>query len=263
MSLFRIYIDEVGNHDLSPQNLQNERFLSLTGVIIESGHCKNHFIPSMEEMKRQFFVRDPDEPIILHRKEILNKRNPFQALRDPIIEQKFNQTLLTRLTEWEYRVITIVIDKKTHLETYSVWRYQPYHYCLSVLLERYVLFLHYGNHTGDVMVEGRGKEENQNLEKSYERLYEKGTDKIPLEIWQQCITSGKLKIKVKTANICGLQLADLLAHPSRREVLLDHELIEDNRDTFGDKITEILNADKYHRHYKNGKIEGYGKKLLP
>jgi hypothetical protein len=71
-----------------------------------------------------------------------------------------------------------------------------------------------------------------------------------------------LKVKPKTANVSGLQLADLVAHPSRREILLEHRLIADQRDVFGDKICEILRESKYLRS-RTGQIEGYGKKLLP
>lgn len=263
MSSYRLYIDEVGNHDLTHAELPNERFLSLTGVIIEAEHCRSSIIPGLDEMKRKFFIKDPDVPIIFHRKEIVNKLYPFQALRDIKVETEFNQLLLKRLQEWDYHVITVVIDKNAHMEKYSRWQFHPYHYCLKVLLERYVLFLHYGKNNGDVMVEGRGKKEDQKLEESYERLYERGTDKINREIWQSCITSIKLKIRDKQANICGLQVADLLAHPSRREILIEKNLIQDSRDVFGGQISEILRGSKYLRDTRNGKIDGYGKKLLP
>ena len=94
-------------------------------------------------------------------------------------------------------------------------------------------------------------------------LYERGTDNIPPERWQARLTSRELKVKPKSANIAGLQLADLIAHPSRREVLIEHRLIVDDRHTFGDQICAILRQSKYHRNWRTGQIEGYGKKLLP
>ena len=263
MSLYRLYIDEVGNHDLTHAEDPNERFLSLTGVIIESQYCINVLVPQIEDLKRRFFIADPDVPVIFHRKDMVNKRRPFQALRDPKIEAEFNETLLWKLKDWEYTVITVVIDKYAHKKKYSIWQYHPYHYCLSVMLEKYVLFLYYKKSTGDVMVESRGGVEDKKLEESYTRLYENGDEYIPSEIWQHCLTSSQLKVRQKSQNMCGLQLADLLAHPSRREVLLDHSLIEDKREVFGDSITKILRDSKYHRHYKTGEIYRFGKKLLP
>jgi hypothetical protein len=35
MSLYRIYIDETGNHDMTHADDPNQRFLALTGVILE------------------------------------------------------------------------------------------------------------------------------------------------------------------------------------------------------------------------------------
>lgn len=70
------------------------------------------------------------------------------------------------LARWDYRVITVVIDKKLHRDQYQVWHFLPYHYCLAVLLERFVLFLHYGNYRGDVMIESRGGQEDHKLKDS-------------------------------------------------------------------------------------------------
>ena len=227
MGLYRIYIDEVGNHDMVHTNDPNQRFLGLTGVIIEAQHMLNTIRPEMEEIKAQFFQTDPDEPVIFHRKEMVNRRWPFKALLDPETERQFNAVLLQALEQWQYSVVTVVLDKFSHRERYNIWRFHPYHYCLKVLLERHVLFLYQGDHRGDVMVESRGGKEDRQLKRSYTRLYEEGTDYINIEIWQAHLTSIKLKVKPKRANIAGLQLADLVAHPSRREILIDNGLIDD------------------------------------
>lgn len=263
MARYRIYIDEVGTHDLVHADQPNQRFLSLTGVILESNYTLRVLVPELEQLKRDFFQRDPDEPVILHRKELVNKRWPFHPLRDPDTEQRFNAALLEALARWDYRVITVVLDKKAHRDQYQTWRYHPYHYCLAVLLERFVLFMHYGRHDGDVMVEARGGKEDGKLKESYARLYQRGTDYVPPECWQQRLTSRELKVKPKKANIAGLQLADLIAHPSRRQVLIEHRLFEDDRNTFGSQICAILQHSKYHRNPWTGKIAGYGLKLLP
>lgn len=263
MSLYRVYIDEVGNHDLIHADDPNQRFLSLTGVILESVYTLRVLQPEMDQIKRDFFQSDPDERVIFHRKKLINRRPPFHPLRNLETEQRFNLVLLTALARWEYHVITVVIDKKAHRDQYQVWHYHPYHYCLQVLLERFVLFLHYGDHRGDVMVESRGGKEDGKLKDSYACLYERGTDHIPPERWQVRLTSSELKVKPKSANIAGLQLSDLIAHPSRREVLIEHQMLVDDRDIFGDQICAILRQSKYHRNGRTGQIEGYGKKLLP
>ena len=113
------------------------------------------------------------------------------------------------------------------------------------------------------MVESRGGREDRMLKESYARHYQDGTDNISPDRWQERLTSKELKVKPKKANITGLQLADMIAHPSRREVLLDHQFIEDDRHIFGDEICEILRRSKYYRDRRTGNINGVGKKVLP
>jgi hypothetical protein len=74
----------------------------------------------MEAIKRQYFRAHPDEPIIFHRKEMVNFRHPFEAFSNPEIREGFDSDLLRLLSEWQYMVITVCLDKKRHKETYSV-----------------------------------------------------------------------------------------------------------------------------------------------
>ena len=150
---YRIYIDEVGNPDLGSSLNPNQRYLSLTGVILELGYVNDFFFFDLENLKRRFFKSHPDDPIVFHRKELVNKQPPFAELRDPEIEAKFNTELLTRLQTWQYTVITVVIDKLQHTEQYQTWRYDPYHYCLKVLIERYVRWLQARRTVGDVLAD--------------------------------------------------------------------------------------------------------------
>ena len=80
--LYRMYIDEVGNHDLVNADNPNHRFLGLTEVIIESDYLRNIIQPQMDSIKRKFFSGDPDEPVIFHRKEMMNKQGPFRVFWD-------------------------------------------------------------------------------------------------------------------------------------------------------------------------------------
>lgn len=263
MALYRLYVDEVGNHDLTHADNPNQRFLSLTGVALESRYNLHVFHPEFDQLKREFFQIDVDEPVIFHRKEMVNRRTPFEPLREAESEQRFNTALLLALARWEYVVLTIVLDKQAHREQFEGWRYHPYHYCLTALLERFVSFLQRDGHRGDVMIESRKGKEDRQLKAVYTRLCENGTDHVPPEVWHACLTSRQLKFNAKEANIAGLQLADLLAHPSQREVLIEHHLIVDDRSTFGNQICAILRHGKYYQNKHTGQIEDYGKKLLP
>jgi len=254
---YRIYIDEVGNPDLKSSDNPNHRFLSLTGVIMELDHVQAIVHPQMEGLKVEHFGSHPDEPVILHRKDIMNANRPFHSLRDPVRRAAFDCQILSLLKSWDYTAISVCIDKKKHKETYRVWQYEPYHYCMAVLLERFALFLKRVGYQGDVMAESRGGKEDMRLKKSYTKLYQDGTAYISPKSFQRALTSSQLNVKPKQANISGLQLSDLIAHPSRNEILQEQGLLERDIAPFAKRVIAIL-QDKYDQ--QGGYI--YGKKFL-
>lgn len=246
MTKFRMYVDEVGNPDLESSDNPLHRFLSLTGVIMDLEHVRRVVNPQMEALKHRYFAAHPDEPVILHRKELVNRKPPFDVLRNPAVAVAFDDELLAFLREWEYTVITVCLDKKKHRETYSVWRYDPYHYCLAILLERFGFWLNRQSAGGDVMAESRGGKEDRRLKDSFARLWRQGTDYVAPDQFQKSFTSRQLKVKPKSSNISGLQLADIVASPSRSEILEENGLLGRPLAPFTRKVIEIL-QDKYDR----------------
>ena len=254
---YRIYIDEVGNPDLESSDNPNHRYLSLTGVIVELSHVGSVIHPQMEAIKSRYFRSHPDEPVIFHRKEMVNAKPPFETLKAPDVLEKFDRELLELLSTWDYTVISVCLDKKKHKETYTTWRYDPYHYCLAILLERFVFYLNRANSQGDVMAESRGGKEDRRLKDSFHRLWDSGTEYVDPPQFQRTLTSSQLKVKPKANNIAGLQLCDLVAHPSRNEILREHGQLGREMGAFANKILEILQR-KYDQ--RDGRM--YGKKFL-
>jgi hypothetical protein len=89
MNKYRIYIDETGNSDLKSSNNNNHRFLSLTGVIIRLDYVDNFLHDDTENLKKRFFNYHTDDPIIFHRKDMVNCRNDFAELKDNRIKVQF------------------------------------------------------------------------------------------------------------------------------------------------------------------------------
>ena len=242
---------------LSPEN----KYLSLTGLAIELDYVDKVLHPQMEEFKRRFFDYHVDEPVLLHRKDIVKKRIDFEVLRNKETENQFNRELLKLINDWEYTVFTVVIDQIEHKKMYKTWQFDPYHYCLRVLLERFILFLERKDAVGDVMAESRGGKQDMKLKGSFTNLYESGSEYIEIEKFQDRLTSQQLKVKPKLNNIVGLQLADLIAHPSWKYVVA-YYLKEKLSINFGARIIKIIRDYKYYRS-PSGKIGGWGIKLLP
>jgi len=258
---YRLYIDEVGNSDLRSSEDPNHRYLSLTGVLFRLDYVDSAVFPRLEALKRQFFGSHADDAVVLHRSELVNQKPPFQALRDIAIRKEFDAEMLRFLGELEYTVFTVVLDKLEHQRRYSVWRYDPYHYCLHVILERYVMWLERRKFTGDVLAESRGGKEDRRLKESFEGIWESGSDFVEAKRFQQQLTSRQLKVKLKANNIAGLQIADLIAHPSFRAcmALREGRPLAEN---FGGRVAGILEQSKYDRN-PNGRIDGWGRKWLP
>jgi len=108
---YRLYVDEVGNPDLKSSENEEHRFLCLAGVAFGLDYMADVLNPDLEELKKRYFDSHPDEPVILHRKEIMHKKPPFSRLKDPEILKKFNEEIITKLTNWDYTVTAIIIDK--------------------------------------------------------------------------------------------------------------------------------------------------------
>ena len=77
-----------------------------------------------------------------------------------------------------------------------------------------------------MMAEARGKREDQELKNDFNGfMLGKGIPKGNQESRQQ-ISSNQIKVNLKSSNITGLQLADLLAYPFKRGMLLENERIQ-------------------------------------
>lgn len=260
--MYRMFVDEVGHPDLRASVDVNQRYLSLTGIIFDLEYHDGFVGPLLERFKAHHFAPlATGKPIILHRKELLNKNYPFECLRDPEKEAVFNRHLLWMLNKLDYVVISATIDKLEHLNRYSVWHHHPYHYCQEVLLERFAMWLNRRGQVGDVYAESRGRREDRLLKKAFRYIYNNGTPHMRSSEFQRCLREKEVKLYKKAANLAGLQLADLIAHPSFKTMLArqNRQSLPEN---FGGQIGKILEDKKYDRS-PWGKIEGYGRKWLP
>lgn len=243
---------------------ESERFLSLTGIITKI-HGHDHVItPQIEKLKTDLFAHDPvKNPVILHRREIVRKEKPFDALWKPEVNAEWETRILDLIKTLPYIAITVMIDKIEHLNKYQVWHFNPYHYCLTALVERYVLWLRSKNLTGDVVAEPRFARVDKKLKAAFAYIYANGTDNIPAATVQKHLTSAELKFDPKANNICGLQLVDMIAHPSHHNVRAGFPNQPEMKAAFGLRVVDLLKKDKYRRNPWNGITMGWGIKRLP
>ena len=192
----------------------------------------------------------------------MRREGPFEELRNPTKLAIFNERILQLFAELPYLAVTVQIDKRLHLERYGVWHFDPYHYCLRCLVERFVNYLERWNWRGDVVIEARYKKSDKKLKASFQRIYESGTENIPATVVQRRLLSHDIGIFPKNANVAGLQIADLIAHPSARHMRHEKDSTPQPQD-FGTAIAEILLHRRYARDPRSRKIHGWGRKWLP
>jgi hypothetical protein len=111
------------------------------------------------------------------------------------------------------------------------------------------------------MAESRGGKEDRRLKDSVEGIWQNGTDFVEGRRFQARLTSRQLKVKAKSNNITGLQIADLIAHPVFRAALAVQES-KPWPDNFGGRVATVVEQFKYDRS-PGGRIEGWGRKWLP
>lgn len=260
----RMYVDENGNYNLR-EDLSNDsnRYLCLTGVVMPD---KTHDLLTQElnRLKTTYFG---STDVVLHRREIISAKPPFEVLKDDAIRQSYNADILRIITELRYGVISVVIDKKALVDKYTLLRAQdPYALALEYLMQRYQYWMqdysyHYGAIMGDIIAESRGGREDRITKDTYRLIYE-GKGYIGLKNASTYYSSKDIKLRKKKANIAGLQFVDLISHPARRYILSQNQLAHNIKPTsFEQTVVEILVAKKFRRH--QGKIDGFGAVFFP
>ena len=258
--MYRLYVDEVGTADLGSVNTDSERYLSLTGIAMLIAEARDKLAPQLASIKVDIFKHDPDDPIILHRRKIVKRAGPFGELKNDELRDEFDKRILATMVGCNYAVITALIDKKAMLAKSAWVNKEPYHYLMEVLVEKYVQFLERNGSIGDIMPEGRMGKQDQRLQDAFIGVMARGTYYVPRARMRAQIPSSNLKFRYKKDNVAGLQLADLLAHPSHMAIreMMGHNV---HLGGFCNQVKDMLLNHKYDRSV-TGRITGYGIKWL-
>ena len=260
----RMFVDENGQSTLREDLTDNSnRFLCFTGIVMRLNEHENLGI-HINKLKIDYFG---STDVILHRRELISGKPPFEALKNEKVRNSFNAELLKIISDQKYGVISIVIDKKALVEKYTILKaYDPYALALEYLMQRYQYWIQeyierYGQVYGDIMAESRGGQEDKITKETYRLMYDgKGYNEL-LDA-AKYYSSKEIKLSKKKDNVIGLQFVDLISHPARRYILKQNNLAHNIVPTsFEQDIVEILTKSKFRR--KNGIIEGHGTVFFP
>lgn len=261
MGVYRLYVDESGDHGYNDLDIVGGQYLAITGLIIEMESYRATFHPDLEAFKQSTIPHDPDRPLILHRRDIIDRSGVYKSLQNSEVRRRFNAELIQFIDRHEYWIITVVLDKRAHIEKYGAAAFHPYNYCLNLLMERYCGWLRFRSSKGDVLAESRGKREDTDLKGAFHTLLSGGTQFREAGFFRDVITRNELVTAKKESNISGLQVADLLTYPSKQDVLVEHGRIEPPPGEFRDKLRMAM-RHHYNRQVYQERIKGYGMILL-
>jgi len=241
-------MDESGDHNLESIDKSFPAFC-LAGCIFEREYYKEVARPAVEALKQRFWGRTD---IILHSSEIRKHRGAFSFLGNEVKRQEFYAAINELIANLEFTIIAVVILKQAHLDHYGDGARHPYHLSLEFIMERYSMLMKRKGRDveGFMMAESRGLKEDTLLKGQFFNLKRFGTRYQP-----NFGTISTFWMEKKTANIAGLQIADLVAYPIAAKVLRP-DLEQKAFDVVIAKLDKAPSA-------KGGGILGYGLKIFP
>lgn len=205
-------------------------------------------VEEINKFKIEFFKTTE---VILHSRDIRKCEGSFQILFDLEIKKKFYEKLNVIISNSQFKIISVAIDKKKHIEKYGKVAGNPYIICLSYILERLVFCTDENKpSTVETTIEKRGKKEDNQLLSYYNKVVDRGTFHVSPDRFKNRFSNFSMLLKKD--NCVGLQVADLCAYPLARHILNSKEPY----------IPYQIIENKLYKS-KGGKVEGFGMKVFP
>lgn len=242
-----IYVDESGDHSLSNVNPEYPVFV-LAFCIFHKRHYAEAIIPALTQFKFEHFGHDM---LVLHEHDIRKEKNGFNFCNREG-KNAFMAELGNIIERHNFIIISVAIDKQRLADKYPS-PHNPYHIALKFCLERLFYFLKEKNQHGlntHVVVENRGKKEDNELELEFRRICDGSNGhgrRLPFD----------LIFADKKTNSPGLQVADLIARPIGLHIIRPHQ---------ANKAFDVLENKLYSKNGRQGAgsgYEGYGLKCFP
>lgn len=238
---YLVFVDESGDHGLQTIDPQYPIFV-LGFCIVSMSEYAHAVLPAIAEFKFHHFGHDQ---VILHEREIRKDLGDFAVLRDPVRKSQFMEELTALIAGFHFTIIASAIRKDRLVDRYR-YPNNPYEIALGMGLERVSKWLgRNGPGTTTVIVECRGKREDDELELEFRRVCAGAN-------YKNETLALEPRFVPKTANVPGLQLADLIARPIGRHILAPDQ---------PNRAFDVI-SPKFDRN-PTGVVAGWGLKVFP
>ena len=243
---YYLFIDECGDHNLSKYD-PNFPVFTLCGILVSRKNL-NNLNKAFEELKVDIFG---NKDIIIHSVDIRKWKGEFITLQDSDLRTRFFDGIEKILSQHNAYIIVSCTILKEQLKKFCVRGEEDdvYGLSLSYLIERSIFCVDNENKETpaeiSIVVERRGRKEDNKLLNYYNGLRNRGTKWVEAERLKSRI--GDFSFKYKRDNIIGLQIADLIAYPITQHILhperenksyeaVKHNIFSDNGILLGQKI---------------------------
>lgn len=209
-SEYIVYVDESGDHGLSTVDPEYPVFV-LAFCVFQKVDYSRLAVPQLQQLKFTYFGHDN---VVLHEHEIRKSRGNFNILLRQDTRAAFMRDLNALIADLPFTLVASCIRKRDFIEQRGSSS-NPYHVALEAGLEQVFAFLcERGQRDAvtHVVFESRGRREDHELEEEFERIRADSRA-------EGLGTALRMVMASKQSNTCGLQLADLAAHPIGRHLL--------------------------------------------
>jgi hypothetical protein len=236
-SRFIAFFDECGDHSLIKIDPDFPMFI-LCAVIVERSIYGSVILKEIGSFKMRYFDH---EGINLHSRDIRKASGEFSILLNPKTRERFLTELSDLISRIPFTIFITCINKHSYKKKYGNYAKNPYEVALEYTFERVMNFMeHHQEINLPVIAEARGKKEDDELRNSFRILMRDGNKNYSAA---RKNLNCSISFRKKNDNICGIQIADLCAHPVARHIIKP-------------KIqNRAYNAIKQH-FYTNDKING-------
>jgi hypothetical protein len=240
---YMVFVDESGDHGLQSIDPTYPVFV-LAFCVISKGTYARQVIPAVTEFKFKHFGHDQ---VVLHERDMRKDIGEFSWLKDRAKKDQFMAELTVIIDQVDMVVVAVVV-RKDHLADRYAYPNNPYELALGLGMERVHKWLaryQQGQLATTVVLECRGKREDEALELEFRRI-------CAGKNYEEASYSFEPRFVPKTANVPGLQLADLMARPIGLHVM---------RPTQANRAWVVIET-KLDRN-PTGDITGWGLKVFP
>jgi hypothetical protein len=211
-----MFLDESGDHSLKKIDPQFPIF-ALAGCIFEQEYHQREAGEAGEAVKQYKRRLFGTEAIVLHTSDIARNRNGFERLVVGTFRQQFYQETNALVASLDFTVVAVALRKDAHVARHGRNAADPYHFCLTHVIERYYDVLCHTDQQGLVVAESRGSLFDTDLFRAFNQLLHSGIGQIGgVELRGRILG---LSFRPKADNVVGLQIADLVATPIARHTL--------------------------------------------